>query len=64
MAWFVDVKQVAEMKGVTPDTVRRWIRQGKLPATLWGSTYMIRRTDLDKVEPGKPGRPKKDTEGG
>ena len=63
---FVTVKQAAIIKGVTPYTVRRWIAQGKLPAgrePIIGWAWMILRADLDKVEPGRAGRPKVEKEG-
>ena len=63
---FVTVKQAAIIKGVTPYTVRRWIAQGKLPAErepLIGWAWVIKRADLDKIEPGQAGRPKVEKEG-
>ena len=32
----------------SPDTVRSWIRQGKLQAYLIGREYKVKREDLDK----------------
>ena len=63
---YISVRQAAVLKGVTPYTVRRWIAQGKLPATrepIMGWAWVILRDDLDKVEPGQAGRPKVEKEG-
>ena len=30
------VEEVAELLGVQPESVRRWTREGKLPAARWG----------------------------
>lgn len=39
--------QVAEMFSVTPETVRDWIKEGKLPGIiLGGRSYRVRRRDL------------------
>lgn len=47
---FVSVKQAAEEKGVPPDTVRRRIARGSLPATRVGEVLLIRRRDLEAWE--------------
>ena len=39
--------QVAEMFAVTPETVRDWIKEGKLPGiVIGGRSYRVRRRDL------------------
>jgi len=38
--------EVAAFMGVTPRTVQRWIREGKLPAVVVGGTYRVKREDL------------------
>lgn len=38
--------EVAAFMNVTPRTVQRWIREGKLPAVVVGSTYRVKREDL------------------
>ena len=43
----VTVEEIAEDLRVSEGTVRRWIRQGKLPAFGLGQ-YRIRRTDYEK----------------
>jgi excisionase family DNA binding protein len=43
--------QVAERVGVNEDTVRRWIREKRLPAYMPGGTktgYRVRAADLDR----------------
>ncbi|HEX2035013.1 MAG TPA: helix-turn-helix domain-containing protein [Chloroflexota bacterium] len=41
-----DTVEVATFMGVTPRTVQRWIREGRLPAVIVGSTYRVKREDL------------------
>jgi excisionase family DNA binding protein len=41
-----DTVQVATFMGVTPRTVQRWIREGRLPAMIVGGTYRVKREDL------------------
>lgn len=38
---YLTVKEVAEVLRVTPYTVRKWIRQGKLFASKTGKEYRI-----------------------
>ena len=38
--------EVAELLGVHPESVRRWIRAGKLSAAKTGKQYLISRSDL------------------
>jgi excisionase family DNA binding protein len=40
------LEEVAELLGVHPESVRRWIRAGKLKAMKAGRQYLISRTDL------------------
>ena len=44
---YVDVMQAALRLNINVDTVKRLIRQGKLPATRWGNKYII---DKDVLE--------------
>ena len=37
--------------GRNPETIRRWIREGKLRATKVGTQHTIEERDLDAVEP-------------
>jgi len=57
--WY-DVKEIVDMLKVHEQTVRRWIKQGDLPAILFGRKggYRIKASDLDafltaQVEKGK-----------
>ncbi len=46
--WY-EVKDVVDMLKVHEQTVRRWIKQGDLPAVLFGRRggYRIKASDLD-----------------
>lgn len=43
------VPQAADRVGRDPETVRRWIRAGKLRAQKIGTQHMIDEDDLDQV---------------
>ena len=43
----VSVKEAATVLGVSARTVRRWIAQGKLPASKVGRSYHIATPDLE-----------------
>ena len=46
---FLSVKEIAEMLGVSVDTVQGWIRRKELAAYKVGTkAYRIKREDLDK----------------
>ncbi len=40
------VPEVARRVGRNPETVRRWIREGKLPATKVGTQHVIAERDV------------------
>lgn len=42
------VEDIAEVLHVTPDSVRRWIREGKMQAARIGNGYVITRTELER----------------
>jgi excisionase family DNA binding protein len=44
---YVDVMEAALRLKINVDTVKRLIRQGRLPATRWGNKYII---DKDQLE--------------
>lgn len=49
--WLTVAEVVAELK-LHEETVRRWIREGRLPATSLGTSrsgYRVRRSDLDRL---------------
>jgi len=54
------VPHAADRIGRDPETIRRWIRAGKLPAQRVGTQHMIDEEDLDRVaaDPGSLRIPK------
>ena len=62
----ITLSEAAKQLSLNPATVRRWIKAGKLPATLErtdrGETYFINPADLDTIQGASPadrtGRPK------
>jgi excisionase family DNA binding protein len=51
--------QAAERVGIDSSRIRRYIKAGRLPATLYGKTWLIRASDLPLIAERKPGRPRK-----
>jgi excisionase family DNA binding protein len=47
----LDVQQAARIVGRTPETVRRWIWSGRLPAVKSGNKLLIDRADLAAIDP-------------
>lgn len=43
------LKQAADLLQVTTRTVRNWIKQGKIQAFKLGSTWRIRREEVDRL---------------
>ncbi|MBX3029532.1 MAG: helix-turn-helix domain-containing protein [Chloroflexi bacterium] len=43
------VPQAAKRVRRNPETVRRWIREGRLPATKVGTQHIIEESDLDAL---------------
>ena len=41
------VPEAARRVGRNPETIRRWIRAGRLRATKLGTQHLIEETDLD-----------------
>ena len=48
------VPEAARRVGRNPETVRRWIRSGRLPAERVGTQHLVREEDLDAA--ASPGR--------
>lgn len=48
------VPEAARLIRRNPETIRRWIRDGKLPFTRVGTQYLIEETDLASVGQGGP----------
>jgi excisionase family DNA binding protein len=44
---FLSVGDVAAMLRISPQTIRRHIREGKLPAARFGHFWRVRRSDLE-----------------
>jgi len=44
---YMSVKEIASLLKVNIVTVRRWIRNDKLPAYLLGKDYRIKKNDLE-----------------
>lgn len=51
-AWLT-AGEAARIKGVTPQTITKACRAGRLPCRRANGTWLIRRADLDAWEPGK-----------
>ncbi len=51
--------QAAERLGVSVRRVQQLVKDGRLPADLFGGSLMIREEDLKLVEDRKVGRPPK-----
>lgn len=43
------VPEAAERTGRAPETIRRWIRSGKLPARKVGTQHVIEEQDLEDL---------------
>lgn len=52
MSQFLTVPEVADLLRVTPMTVRRWIKSGRLPASQIGRDYRIQAGDVDALVAG------------
>jgi excisionase family DNA binding protein len=48
------VPEVAERVGKNPETVRRWIRSGRLRARKVGTQHVIEEADLEAADVGEP----------
>ena len=48
--YFVNQVTAAEIFGVTPMTIRRWMDSGKLEAVIVGGYRMVTRTEVDKLK--------------
>jgi excisionase family DNA binding protein len=46
------VPEAAKRTGRNPETVRRWIREGKLRAHKVGTQHVIEEQDLEAMQPG------------
>lgn len=44
------VKQLSELTGTHPDTLRDWAKKRKLPHLKWGSRYLFHKDILKDME--------------
>ncbi len=51
------VEEVAELLGVHAETVRRWVREGLLPAARWGGRLRISVGAVREFQAGAGVRP-------
>jgi excisionase family DNA binding protein len=54
------VREFAEAKGCSTQTVLRWIKQGILSAHKVGTVYLIPPEEVERVSPRRRGRPKRE----
>ena len=54
----LNTKLAAEIKGVSVRRIQALIKKGQLKAEQVGRDYVIRESDLDKIEQRTVGRPK------
>jgi excisionase family DNA binding protein len=52
-AKYLSILEAALRAGVSPDTIRRRIKDGSLPATKFAEKWRIRTSDLDALVEGK-----------
>ena len=51
---WVNLEDIADYLGVSNDTIRGWVRQGKLPAYKVGKRYKFKYSEVDEwVRQGK-----------
>jgi len=48
--YFISQARAAELLGVTPMTIWRWMRDGKLQAVIVGGHRMVPRTEVDRLK--------------
>lgn len=46
---FYTVREVAEALNVLPDTIRKWINDGKLQATKFNRSFIISKEEAERV---------------
>jgi excisionase family DNA binding protein len=50
---YYTLEEAASMLKLHPQTLRRWIREGKLPAKRFGKQFRLRREDFERAaQPG------------
>ena len=48
---YLSIPQLAAMLKITPQTLRRHIREGQIPAARIGGHWRVRRSDLEALFP-------------
>lgn len=56
---YVDVKGAAKALGVAPETIRRWVRRGWIPATYSGPKLVMKEADVRDFRNKYDGRSKR-----
>jgi excisionase family DNA binding protein len=56
MSDVMTTKEAAAYLKTTPDTIRRLLRQRRLPAIKLGGTWRLRKSDLDELFTAAGGR--------
>lgn len=54
---YISTNEAADRLGITRQRVLQLIASRRLPAEKFANVYMIRETDLSRVEDRPPGRP-------
>jgi excisionase family DNA binding protein len=54
---YADVNEVSRRLNIHPESVRRLIRDGKLPAIKFGNKWLVEKSVLDQFASGYDGRP-------
>lgn len=54
---YAGVEEVAERLSIHPESVRRLIRQGKLPAVKFGNKWLIEKSTLEQFATNYDPRP-------
>lgn len=57
---YLTINDAAAAVDRSPETLRKWIKQGRLPAVKQYGLWMVSRTDLNTINPPRRGRPRKD----
>jgi excisionase family DNA binding protein len=54
---YADVNEVSKRLGIHPESVRRLIRDGKLPAIKFGNKWLVEKSLLEQFASSYIGRP-------
>lgn len=54
---YADVDDISRRLGIHPESVRRLIRDGKLPAIKFGNKWLVEKSVLEQFASGYDGRP-------